>query len=396
MSDDPGRGIRSQDERLDEDELIATAVAETGLSDFGGDGFRSGLRALIETYETNGFDERGRRRNRRRLLGLLTTRLQLEAWWKRHPEVLDRKLESPWVLTGLPRSGTSAVFNLLSEDPAFRSLRLWEAQFPFPPEGWTEECRGEPDPRRDVIEAYYARGREKNPDFTQIHFASADTPEECVVIQVYALAGVQHGIEVMMEPYGSWFRSQRQHVVYEIERKILQLLDWQRPGEHWLLKSPAHMWGLDALIETFPDAGIVWCHRTPMEAIASMCSMIETLMKTRTDLEPTTLGPVVMDFHATALERGLAARDELESDRFVDLWHDDFVQDGLKAIARIYDHFGREISPATRAAMETRLRHDPRHAHGAHEYTLETYGLSAGDVRDRFAGYVERFGLEWD
>lgn len=382
--------------RLDEDELIASAIAATGLSDFGGDGFRSGLRALIETYEVNGFDERGRKRNRRRLLGLLTTRLQLEAWWKRHPEVLERKLESPWVLTGLPRSGTSAVFNLLAEDPAARSLRLWESQFPCPPEGWTVERRGEPDPRRDAIEAYYAAGREKNPDFTQIHFASADTPEECVVIQVYAFAGVQHGIEVMMEPYGSWFRAQRQHTVYEIERKILQLLDWQRPGERWLLKSPAHMWGLDALLESFPDAGVIWCHRTPMEAIASMCSMIETLMKTRSDLEPKKLGPVVMDFYATSLERGLVTRDELDSARFVDLWHDEFVRDGMKAIARIYDHFGRELTSETRAAIEATLVRSPRHAHGAHAYALEKYGLTPAEIRDRFSAYVERFDLAWD
>lgn len=387
---------RREEERLDERELIASAIAATGLDDFGGDGFLPGLRALIETYEQNGFDARGRKRNRRRLLGLLTTRLQLEAWWKRHPEVLERKLESPFVLTGLPRSGTSAVFNLLSEDPAVRSLRLWESQFPFPPEGWNEARRGEPDPRRDAIEAYYAAGREKNPDFTQIHFASADTPEECVVIQVYAFAGVQHGIEVMMEPYGSWFRTQRQHRVYEIERKILQLLDWQRPGERWLLKSPAHMWGLDALLESFPDAGVIWCHRTPMEAIASMCSMIETLMKTRTDLDPATLGPVVMDFYATSVERGLTTRDELEAARFVDLWHDDFVRDGMKAIARVYDHFGRALTPETRAAMEARLLRSPRHAHGAHAYALEKYGLTAGAVRERFAAYIERFDLAWD
>jgi len=381
---------------IDADALIAEAIAATGLSDFGGDDFRPGLRALIETYERNGFDARGRKRNRRRLLGLLTTRLQLEDWWKRHPEVLERQIPSPWVLTGLPRSGTSALFNLLSEDPAVRSLKLWESQFPHPPEGWSEARRGEPDPRRDAMEAYYAQGRANNPDFTQIHYASADTPEECVVIQVYAFAGVQHGIEVMMEPYGSWFRAQRQHLVYETERKILQLLDWQRPGERWLLKSPAHMWGLDALLDSFPDACILWCHRSPTEAIASMCSMIETLMKTRTDLEPAKLGPVVMDFYATSLERGLETRDQLEPERFIDLGHDEFVRDGVATAERIYAHFGQPFAAATRAAMAQRIASSPRHRHGTHEYSLETYGLTAGDIRERFAGYVDRFGLSWD
>lgn len=391
----PVEGGTPDHDRLDAERLVAEAIAATGLDDFGEPDFRPGLRALIETYEAHAFDARGRRRNRRRLLGLLTTRLRLEAWWKRHPEVLERPIEQPWVLTGLPRSGTSALFNLLSEDRRFRSLRLWESQFPYPPEDWTEARRGEPDPRRDAIEAYYARGREQNPDFTQIHFASADTPEECVVIQVYAFAGVQHGVEVMMEPYGSWFRAQPQDAVYAIERKILQLLDWQRPGERWLLKSPAHMWGLDALLATFPDAGIVWSHRTPIEAIASMCSMIETLMKTRTDLEPAKLGPVVMDFYATALERGLATRDGLDPARFVDVWHDELVAAPLEVVDRIYARFGRSLASPDRAAMAARLTRQPRHGHGVHRYALAKYGLSPQDVHERFGRYAERFGLAW-
>lgn len=380
---------------LDEEELIESARQTTGLSDFGNDRFRPGLRALIETYEGNGFDERGRRRNRRRLLGLLTARLQLEDWWRRHPEVLERKIDRPWVLTGLPRSGTSALFNLLAEDPAARSLRLWETQFPYPPEGWTEAQQGEPDPRRDAIEAYYERGRQKNPEFTQIHYASADTPEECVLIQVYSFGGAQLGVEVMMEPYASWFRAQDHREVYEIERKILCLLDWQRPGQRWHLKSPAHMWGLPALLESMPDTGIIWCHRTPTIAIASMCSMTETLMKTRTDLEPAKLGPLVMDHYATSLERGLVARDDFEESRFIDVTHDDFVRDPLGAATRIYDHFGCDLPPEAKSAMQARIAASPRHAHGKHEYELDRYGLSEGQVKERFAAYVERFDLGW-
>jgi hypothetical protein len=156
------------------------------------------------------------------------------------------------------------------------------------------------------------------------------------------------------------------------------------------------MWGLDALLAQFPDAGIVWSHRSPSEAIASMCSMIETLMVTRTDLEPEQLGPVVMDFYATSLERGLATRDRLDPARFVDVSHDAFVADPMDAVERIYDRFGRPLEPAIRAAMATRIARHPRHRHGAHEYSLERYGLAENDLRERFTGYVERFGLEWD
>ena len=159
------------------------------------------------------------------------------------------------VLTGLPRSGSSALFNLLASVPAARALLLWETQFPDPLEGAEA---GAPDPRRAAIEAHYAKSREQNPEFTKIHFASADTPEECVLLHAYSMTGVHLGTEVMIEPYASWYRHHDLHGMYAYYKTLLQMLDWQRPGERWLLKAPAHMWGIDALIDTFPDVSIVW------------------------------------------------------------------------------------------------------------------------------------------
>jgi len=381
---------------LDEDALIAAARDATGLSDLGDEGFRAGLRALIRTYEENEFTEKGRTRNQRRLVNLLSVRMQLEATWREHPEILERPVRRPMVLTGLPRSGTSALFNLLAEDPAARPLRLWETQFPAPPDGWTEAKRGEPDPRHAAMRDYYEQGRKKNPEFTKIHFASADTPEECVLIHAYAFHGVQNGIEVMMEPYASWYREQDLRPMYAYEKRILQTLDWQRPGERWLLKAPAHMWGLEGLVETFPDVGIVWSHRTPLRAIASVCSMTQTLMQTRVGLDAKALGGVVMDFYATSLERGLEARDRMDAARFIDVTHDDFVRDGMQAATRIYDHFGLPLPEQAAAAMRARVENHPKGRHGEHDYGLEEFGLSREDVVQRFGPYVERFGLDWE
>ncbi len=381
---------------LDEEALLAAAREATGLADFGDPDFRDGLRALIATYEGHPYTEKGRKRNQRRLVNLLSTRLRLEDAWKQHPEVLERPVPRPMVLTGLPRSGTSALFNLLGEDPAARPLRLWETQFPDPLPGFSPERRGAPDPRRDAIEAHYAKGREVNPAFTKIHYTSADTPEECVLVHAYALSGVQMGVECMMEPYGSWLRERDLRGMYAYQKKILQLLDWQRPGERWLLKAPAHMWGIDALVDTFPDVSIVWSHRTPLLAVASICSMTHTLMATREGAEKAELGPVVMDWYATSLERGLAARDALDPARFVDVTHDDFVADGLACAGRIYDHFGLALEPRAEAAMRARVESHPKGRHGSHDYGLEEYGLSVAGVKERFGAYVKRFGIAWE
>jgi len=378
---------------LSEAAVLRAAEEATGLSDFGEEGFREGLRMLLRTFEENAFTEKGRRRSVRRVMSLLTTRLKLEEVWKRHPEALRRPIQRPLLLTGLPRSGTSALFNLLAMDPAARPLRLWETQCPDPIEGI---AAGAPDPRREAIEAHYARGREKNPSFTKVHYTSADTPEECVLIHAYAFGGVQMGIEPLMEPYASWYRLQDLRPVYAYQKRILQLLDWQRPGERWLLKAPAHLWGLEALVETFPDVCIVWSHRDPLECTASACSMTALLMAGRDGFEKQELGPVVLDFYATSLERGLAARERMDPRRFVDVEYARFVADNLAAVTQIYRHFGLFLPAEALAAMRRHAEANLPGRHGHHDYGLEEYGLTREQVKARFADYVARFDIAVD
>ncbi len=372
-----------------EDSVLAEARAAAGLADFGDASFRAGLLPLLRTYAENAFTEKGQRRNRRRVVTLLSTRLKVEAAFTRHPEVLARPVLCPVVLTGLPRSATSALFNLLGEDPAARPLRLWETQCPEP----LDLAPGAPDPRRAAIEAYYAQGREKNPDWTKIHFTSADTPEECVLLHAYAFSGVQLGIEPLLEPYASWYQAEVSDLrpLYAYQKKLMQLLDWQRPGERWLLKAPAHLWGLDALAATFPDVAIVWTHRDPVACTASACSMTAALMTTLAGLDQRWLGPVVMEFYARSLDRGLAARDQLDARRVVDVSHDEFVSDAVGVAKRIYAHFGLALTPEALAAFEAHANANPRAKHGSHDYELEAFGLSEARVRARFRAYQERF-----
>jgi len=372
-----------------ERELLAEARAAAKLEDFGGDEFLPGLRALLRCYDENAWTEKGRTRNRRRLVNLLATRLKIAAAFAQHPELLARPLKQPVFLTGLPRSGTSALFSLLGADPAARPLRLWETQCPdplgLPP--------GTPDPRRAAIDAYYAQGREKRPEFTKIHFTSADTPEECVLLHAYAMHGVQMGVEVLLEPYASWYQAEAADLrsLYAYQKRLLQLLDWQRPGERWLLKAPAHLWGLDALLATFPDAAIVWNHRDPVACIASACSMTQALMATL-ELDPQQLGPAVMEFYARSLDRALAAREKLDGARIFDVPYAEFTSDTLGCAERIYAHFALPLPARAREALRAFAAANPEGKHGKHVYDLAQYGLDEQRVHARFAHYVARFG----
>jgi len=376
---------------FDVDRLLADARAAAGLDDFGPDDFREPLAMLCRAYDDAPFDERGRKRNRRRVLQLLAARLRVEEALRRHPEIRSREIRRPMFLTGLPRSGTSALFNLLAADPAARALLLWETQFPDPAEGLAP---GAPDPRYLAVKAYYEDAHRKNPEFTKIHFASADTPEECVLLQALSLNGVHYGVEPLLEPYASWYRKQDLAPMYRYYRTLLQMLDWQRPGERWLLKAPAHMWAIEAVLEVFPDASIVWSHRDPLACVASICSMTWAITNGALALSKQQLGPLVFDFYASSLERGLAARERCDPARFIDVSHDAFVDDPLGVARRIYAHFGLPLGDAAQAALAAHVAAHPRGKHGSHAYALEEWGLGAAAVRERFASYCARFAQE--
>lgn len=385
MSENPD-GIRFESEVV-----LEEARKQAGLSDFGPDDFADALDVLLRTYELHHTTAKGRKKAYRRVIGLLATRLRVQEALRKFPEIKERSIHQPMVLTGLPRSGTSALFNLLGTDPAARALLLWETQFPDPMEGMEP---GAPDPRRTAIEAYYKKARETNPEFTKVHFASADTPEECVLLHAYSLNGVHIGTEPMFEPYRSWYPKQDLHDMYDYYRTLLQMLDWQRPGERWLLKAPAHMWAIDCLIDTFPDVSIVWSHRDPRVCMASMCSMTHLLMEGQVEISKEELGPLVMDFYATSLERGLEMRDRSNPARFIDVRYDDFVTDSLGVVESIYEHFGMPIDPAARTSFEDHVAANQKGRHGQHEYQLDDWGLTNEDVISRFAPYIDRFGIE--
>ncbi|HKA16468.1 MAG TPA: sulfotransferase [Myxococcota bacterium] len=374
---------------FDESELVAEACAEAGLADLGA-GHRDGLRVLLRTYDENPFHERGRARNRRQVVRWLVTRLRVIEAWRRHPEIRARAIRGPWFLTGLPRSGTSALFNLLAADPSARALLNWEARIPEPLEGLAP---GAPDPRRAALAASYERGRAEHREFAAMHYTSVDTPEECVLLQGSSFSCVQTGIEVLLEPYGSWYRAQPLGGMYAYYADLLRLLDWQRPGERWLLKAPAHLWGIRELFAAFPDARVVWSHRDPVASIASVCSMTHLLMRAWMDVDARALGPRVLDFYATSLERGLAAREACDPARFVDVHHDEIARDPIAVVMRVYARFGRPLEGAVRDAIERYARAHPRGEHGEHAYRLADYGLAPEAVHRRFADYCERFAI---
>jgi Sulfotransferase family len=369
------------------EELIAEAIEQTGFDDFGDLPYREGLETLLATYDRHVLDPAGRKRCRERVCYQLATRLKCENAFNTIPAWREQEIVAPIFVTGLPRSGTSALLNLLVSAPENRGLLQWEVQFPDP---WPGSKPGEKDPRYDFLARALEESR--NSDFAKIHFVDAQTPEECVLLHAYAFNGVQLGMEIMLEPYRSWLLGQDLVPLYAYQKKLMQMLNWRMPGEHWMLKAPAHMLGIDAILEVFPDARFVWCHRDPQAVVPSINSLNKVVMDMYlgdySHLDMSEMGRAVMEWYALSLERGLAMREQLPTELFVDCSQQEFVENPMGVVERVYTAFDLDLGDESRTVLQSHVRANPKGKHGKHVYKLAEYGLTREMIDERFAFYT--------
>ncbi len=379
--------MTDQSVTFDAEELIAEAKGQTGFDDFGNPPFREGLEVLLETYDRNVRDPDGRKRCRDRVVMQLATRLKCEKAFKTIPEIAEQEIKAPIFVTGLPRSGTSALLNLLVAAPDNRGLLQWEVQFPDP---WPDSKPGQEDPRYPYL--VKALEETRNSEFAKIHYIDADTPEECVLLHAYAFGGVQLGFEIMLEPYRSWLLQQDLEPLYAYQKRQMQTLNWRNPGNQWMLKAPAHMWGIDAILKVFPDARFIWCHRDPVAVIPSINSMNKVVMGMYagdySHLNAGDIGRAVMEWYALSLEQGLSQRARLPEELFVDCSQREFVDQPMAVVDKVYRAFDLPLSEESRTAMQAHIDANPKGKHGKHEYDLSEYGLTRELIEERFAFYI--------
>jgi hypothetical protein len=373
---------------FDADELIAEAREQTGFEDLGEPPYREGLEVLLQTYDLNIADAEGRKRCRDRVVMQLATRLKCENAFNTNPEIAKQTITAPIFVTGLPRSGTSALLNLLVAAPENRGVLQWEVQFPDP---WPDSQPGDDDPRYPYL--VKALEQTRNSEFAKIHYIDADTPEECVLLHAYAFGGVQLGFEIMLEPYRSWLLEQDLEPLYAYQKRQMQMLNWRNPGKQWMLKAPAHMWGIDAILKVFPDARFIWCHRDPRAVVPSINSMNKVVMGMYagdySHLDAGEIGRAVMDWYAMSLQQGVSARDKLPPELFVDCSQREFVEQPMAVVEKLYTAFGLELNDETCSALQAHIDANPKGKHGKHEYDLAEYGLTREMIDERFAFYTE-------
>jgi hypothetical protein len=377
-------------DRLSEERLLHAAQQKTGLSDFGGDGFRIPLRMLIRSHNEEGdLKPIGRVMIQRYILRGLVNRLLIANELQRHPEILHARIRRPIFIVSLPRTGTTLLHKLLTQDPQARPLLAWEAMMPA---RRPVDIDHGPDPRIRQAQRLAKVLTFLAPVLHRIHDLDPLGPEECAPLlrNTFLIAWE------MSPVYRDWFLRQGAAVTeaaYREYRQQLQLLHWQRPHDgHWVLKAPLHLYAVAALLALFPDAAIVLIHRDPARVIPSACSLASILLDAVTgDPERhATLGPLVVSWAAEGLRRVEAARANAEPGRIYDLRYHELTADPLGAVQRLYAHFGYPYTREFEVRATAWLKENPQHKHGAHRYTLEQFGLDRQVIDDAFFWYSER------
>jgi hypothetical protein len=377
--------------------LLNEAERRTGLSDFGRDLFRRPLQVLVESLrEEARLNPVGRYLFRELLLQLLINRLQVQATRKLHPEIDGQVISRPLFVVGLARSGTTFLFDQFAKDPLARSLLFWEVRTPAPPPEGVN--LGEADPRIAAAEGFIRKNLRLTTwqAVSVAHKVAARVPEECTWLLKMTFICRAFGAWARVPGYMRWHQGEgyaQLGEAYSEYRQLLQLLQWQRAGHHFVLKSPSHLWYLEGILQNFPDARIVHTHRNLLDVVGSHCSLIALvryMYSEQVDLKE--IGAFAMENIEEGLERMTKARASANRDQFVDVRYDDFTRDPVATVRQVYDRLGYTLTPEQE--REIAERGSARSRDGTHSYQLEQFGITEGMVRERFAHYLETYDLK--
>jgi hypothetical protein len=383
------------DDPFGEARLLQSARKAAALEDFGSEPFLEPLGVLLDSLRSAPLNDLGVMILRGMLLRSLVARLRTEHWCRVHPEILDEPIDAPIVIVGMMRSGTTLLQRVLAADPRLACAYGWEVGEPAPRLDWDPAA---PDPRIPDAEAREGQTRTFAADIFAIHPTYVHEAEEEIVFLADAFLSHVPEASCNVPAYRSWIDDQDFAPAYRWLRRMLQLLQWQKrrrgePLRPFVLKTPAHLGYLDVLLAEFPDAHLVHAHRDPVATITSGASLNTTLWRTHSDdVDPHEVGRQWIDRMGWSCDRALESRDRIPAAQVTDVGFTDAVADPIATAGRVLAAVGLDLDADSVAAMESWVEQDrKRESLPTHRYAPEDFGLTAEQIRARFAAYGERF-----
>ncbi len=381
---------------LDADRLVSVACETTGLDDLGEPSWREGLERLVAALRDEAkLHELGEQIAAGELVEYLSTRLGILDWRASHPEIATVDVTPPIVIVGQARTGTTILHDLLALDAANRVPLTWEVDRPLPPPATATYAT---DPRISESQAQLDAVDLVLPGFRAMHPMGAQLPQECVRMTGADFRSMIFPTQYRVPSYARWLLDEADMApTYRWHRIFLQHLQSAHPAPRWVLKSPGHLWCLDALLDEYPDALLVQTHRDPLRIIASLSSLMSVLRRLGSDdISQAEIAAEFGDYLVDGLNRSVAARENgtVPADRVVDVQFREFMADPFATIRSVYDRLGLTLEPAAEQRMRAFLADNTTEKHGGHHYSFADTGLDEGEWRERTRRYADFFGVE--
>jgi hypothetical protein len=367
------------------------AKAATSLEDFGEESFREGLELLVRAVDREArFTEMGRTMFDTQVVDFLSSRLHVEDWYARHPEIDEQEIVAPLIGLGLPRTGSTALSNLLAADPAVRFIRNWEALWPCPP---PETATEHTDPRIEIAKQGLARRDVLFPRMKAMVPSTPTGPIECQTFMGYDFKSQLFQAFAQIPSYVEWLNYKADLVpTYRYVKRVLKLLQWRCPPTRWRLKNPSHIMFIEALDTVFPDARYWMTHRDIASVLPSVADVYYELCKAYSDhVDKAFLARQNADWTELGMRRVIAFRKKGHDQRFFDIQFGPFQQDPFPTLARLYEFLGEIFTEETRARMQACLSEMASERHGGHSYDPAEFGIDLHALRERFRFYSDRF-----
>lgn len=370
-------------------DLIETAKRRCSLDDFGEGDFFEGLSRLLASCQREArLNLVGRIVLRADLIRTLCSRLFLQRDRKLYPNIVRQEIREPLFIVGLPRSGTTLLHTLLALDPGHRVPLTWEVMTPSPPTRDNEKRRVQRAISSCNCFNWLA------PTFHHVHPVGAELPQECVSLMAPTFMSDQFDAMYYVPSYRTWFFRQDLRPAYEYHRRFLQHLQVRRSAPRWVLKAPTHMFALPSLLSVYPDALFVQTHRAPLDAMASVSSLITILRRVFSDpVDPLTVCREAIEYWSKTLDKFLQERGRLAAHRICDVDYVEIRRDPLAVVQSIYAHFGWSLSHRVEQRMRRALTSQLEERYKLHRYDLSQFGVQETESAARFAAYCDRFGL---
>jgi hypothetical protein len=375
------------------DQLVEEARRKTGLSTFDAETFHEGLKLFLSDFNKIERPDALTERTGADIVMALGNRLKVTDFLAKRPDLLRRPIERPVFVFGVPRTGTTLLSNLLAADPSRRSPLTWEIDDPIPP-ATTATLRTDPralarlEQERQMLAAH--------PEMGKYYRNSAIYPNECMFFTIHDFKALLWESRGKLPNYRDWLFSDELDVgtTYAYHRRFLQALQADAPGV-WNLKMPSHALYLDALIETYPDARLVWTHRDPLTATGSFCSLLTLGHRAAQGfIDKAWLGENCSWQAVQHADRIMDFREKHGHDRIIDLHYADLMRRPIETMRQLYGALGDEFTPQAQASMQAWLDDNPQEKFGRHEYRLAEYGLTPEQVRGLFERYLSAYQVE--